>query len=195
MIDTTTTSRSPTARLPRRLSAENRREQIMQAAARLFTERGFEGVSMADLSSHLQTSRATIYTYFPSTEAILDALFQERLCALQAQLSPHVRGGQPVYREIMALMQSEQDTVRLLNSGGGPQFREQRQRFVNVIRSWLLAEAPAPLPEREWLLDLVIQFLLTAANQQVTGPAQPTQWLVLEQFIDGGIEAVRKSAP
>lgn len=185
----------PTPALPRRLSAENRREQIMQAATQLFIERGFEGVSMADLASQLQTSRATIYTYFPSTEAILDALFQDKLASIQAQLRPHVQGGQPLYHDIMILMLREQDTVQLLNSGGGPQFRQQRQQFLNVIRTWLMHEAPAPLPapQREWLLNLIIQFMLTVANQPLSEQAGQEQWDTLQHFIDGGVQAVRES--
>ena len=49
----------------------------MQAAALLFVERGFEGVSMADIAQALGVSRPTVYTYFPSPESILDALLAE----------------------------------------------------------------------------------------------------------------------
>lgn len=73
----------------RRLSAENRREQILRSAEALFVERGFEGVSMADIALALGTSRPTVYTYFPSTEAILDALLAERL----EQFPERIRSG------------------------------------------------------------------------------------------------------
>ena len=49
----------------RRLSAEVRREQILEVASQLFIERGFENVKMADIAEHLQTSRPNIYTYLP----------------------------------------------------------------------------------------------------------------------------------
>ena len=48
--------------LPRRLSAPERRQQILDMAASLFVERGFESVTVADLAHELQTSRPTIYT-------------------------------------------------------------------------------------------------------------------------------------
>ena len=187
-----TSTAPPPTRLPRRLSADTRREQILQAAAHLFIERGFEGVSMADLSAHLQTSRATIYTYFPSTEAILDALFQDRLKSIQAHLRPHVSAGPLLYREILTLLLHEQETVRLLNSGGGPQFRHQRQRILNLLRHWIMTEVPASLPasQRECLLNVVIQMLLAAASETTD---LEEQWPALERFIEGGLQAVRRS--
>ena len=77
--------------LPRRLSAPERRQQILDMAASLFVERGFESVTVADLAHELQTSRPTIYSYFPSTEAILDELLGQRLSALLSRLDPLLR--------------------------------------------------------------------------------------------------------
>lgn len=185
----TSTARLPT-RPPRRLSADHRREQILQAAAQLFIERGFERVSMADLGAHLQTSRATIYTYFPSTEAILDALFQDRLRSIQARLHPHVSGEPRLSRELLVLLLREHDTVQLLNSGGGPQFRHQRQQILHVLRTWIMAELPGPLPppQREWLLNLIIEVVLAVANEDT---ARHEQWPALERFVEGGLQAIR----
>jgi AcrR family transcriptional regulator len=53
-----------------RLKAERRR-QILQAAARLFADRGFRAVSIEDLGAAAGVSGPAVYRHFPSKEAIL----------------------------------------------------------------------------------------------------------------------------
>jgi AcrR family transcriptional regulator len=50
---------------------EEKREAIVDAAARLFAERGFDGASLADLAGACETSKSLIYHYYASKEAIL----------------------------------------------------------------------------------------------------------------------------
>lgn len=52
-------------------SADIRREELARLAVVRFAERGFDGTSMNDLAHHLGLSKAGIYHYFPSKEAIL----------------------------------------------------------------------------------------------------------------------------
>lgn len=55
-----------------------RREQlqdaILEAASRLFIERGFPGTSMGDIAEAMGVTRTAIYYYFRNKEAILNAL-------------------------------------------------------------------------------------------------------------------------
>ncbi|MGJ7497996.1 TetR/AcrR family transcriptional regulator [Variovorax sp. RT4R15] len=53
---------------------EARRMAIVEAAGKLFQEFGFEGASMNELAARLQGSKATLYRYFPSKEALFDAV-------------------------------------------------------------------------------------------------------------------------
>lgn len=53
---------------------EVRREAIVEAASKLFQEFGYEGASMNELANRLQGSKATLYRYFPSKEALFDAV-------------------------------------------------------------------------------------------------------------------------
>jgi AcrR family transcriptional regulator len=48
-----------------------RREQILDTAARLFAERGFHGVSVADLGAACGISGPALYKHFPSKDAML----------------------------------------------------------------------------------------------------------------------------
>jgi AcrR family transcriptional regulator len=52
----------------------DRRERLLRAAARLFAERGFHGVSIEDLGSAAEISGPAVYRHFPNKDAVLAAL-------------------------------------------------------------------------------------------------------------------------
>ncbi len=53
-----------------RVKSEARRQAILEVAAEVFREHGFEQASMAEISARLGGSKATLYSYFPSKEAL-----------------------------------------------------------------------------------------------------------------------------
>jgi AcrR family transcriptional regulator len=64
--------------------AASRREQILSTAAALFAERGFHGVSVADLGAACGISGPALYRHFPSKDAMLAEMLvgiSERLLA------------------------------------------------------------------------------------------------------------------
>jgi AcrR family transcriptional regulator len=87
--------RQPTAAsgdpLPMRSKTEERRQLILDVAAEVFREEGFEKASMAVISSRVGGSKATLYNYFPSkTElflAMMEAAARARFEAVFTQLS------------------------------------------------------------------------------------------------------------
>jgi AcrR family transcriptional regulator len=53
-----------------KVRTEARREAIVEAAALLFQEVGYERASMNELTKRLGGSKATLYGYFPSKESL-----------------------------------------------------------------------------------------------------------------------------
>ena len=51
-----------------------RREQLLEAAASLFAERGFHGVGIDDIGAAAGISGPGVYRHFPSKQALLEAL-------------------------------------------------------------------------------------------------------------------------
>src|ERR1035438_9432826 len=49
---------------------ESKRQAILQAAAEVFREVGFERASMSDIRARIGGSKATLYNYFPSKEKL-----------------------------------------------------------------------------------------------------------------------------
>jgi AcrR family transcriptional regulator len=53
------------------------RRTVLQAAAKLFAQRGFGGTNLQDIADSLGISRPTLYYYFQSKEEILSSLLRE----------------------------------------------------------------------------------------------------------------------
>lgn len=182
----------------RRLQAHDRRDQILRTARDLFIERGFEGVGMADLADALGTSRPTIYTYFPSTIAILEELLRERLDALPERLARHLHTEQPVsFAALFEAILQEEELLRLLNSGGGPVFRSRRKEFLSALEARLdLRRLPGfkgeTLRRHPLLLPLLLDVLTNAAYNKLNQPDVDLAELseVLSVFVHGGVRAV-----
>lgn len=70
-----------------------RRDQILQAAKRVFAERGYHNASIAEVIDAAGTSRGTFYIYFDSKQAIFGELLDELFgklatCVRPVDLSP-----------------------------------------------------------------------------------------------------------
>ena len=82
-----------------------RRQQLLDASARLFADRGFHSVSIEDLGATVGISGPAVYRYFPSKEAILaellvgasQRLFDGGLAEVRAG-----RSGEDVLRRLVA---------------------------------------------------------------------------------------------
>ncbi len=71
-------------RLGRPPSMPNPRDQILNHAARLFADKGFEATSLRDLSDAAGLSKPAIYNYYPSKQAVYDAVILRTLGQLAA---------------------------------------------------------------------------------------------------------------
>lgn len=60
-----------------RLSPEDRRKQLLEAAIDLFAEKGFGEAKHADIARRVGVSTAATFVYFPTREALLDAVTDE----------------------------------------------------------------------------------------------------------------------
>ena len=54
--------------------AEERRNEILDVAQRLFTAKGFDNTSTNDILNEIGIARGTLYYHFKSKEEILDAM-------------------------------------------------------------------------------------------------------------------------
>lgn len=151
------------------------RERILAAAVAAFSEVGYPSASMAQLAAACGTSKAGLYHYYPSKEALLfDALdgYTRRLIALGEAVEAR---GLPPREQLAALLHdfmveyrdARADHVALLNDVkflAEPQretIRTQERRVVAVFRRAIEAAYPermrgdAAMPTTMALLGMI----------------------------------------
>ncbi len=64
----------------KRLSAQARKIQILEAATHLFSEKGFHGVSIDEIVGRAGISPALLYQHFRSKESLYEAVQQDAAC-------------------------------------------------------------------------------------------------------------------
>jgi AcrR family transcriptional regulator len=70
------------------MSGEERRQQIVDIASELFSQRGFNGATTKEIADRAGVSPAIIFRHFPSKEAIYSAILDHKL----KQAAERIRG-------------------------------------------------------------------------------------------------------
>ncbi len=99
-----------------RAKSETRRQAILEAAAEVFQETGFERTTMAAICERLGYSKATLYNYFASKEELFSAVvfeateaeFQATLEALDATVEDMTEALEKFGRGLLTLLYSPQ---------------------------------------------------------------------------------------
>jgi AcrR family transcriptional regulator len=69
-----------------RLSAKQRRAQLVEVASRLFAEHGYHSLSMEQLADAAGVSKPVLYQHFPSKRDLYLALLREAVTDLEGQV-------------------------------------------------------------------------------------------------------------
>ncbi len=101
------------------LARAARREEILDAARRVFATRGFRGTTIADIAEEAHIALGTIYLYFASKEEVFAALNQRLAEILASALSAgtDISLAESVHRRInnvFAACEENRDLVRLV---------------------------------------------------------------------------------
>jgi len=70
---------------------EQRRQSIIDAAEKLFFEKGYDNVTMNDIAKEVELNRATIYLYFENKEAVCFAVILRGVSLLNKMVKDNVR--------------------------------------------------------------------------------------------------------
>ena len=97
-----------------------RREEILDAAQRVFVARGFRGTTIADIADEAAIALGTIYLYFPSKEDVFAALSQRFSAMIAGAIAdvPQSRNLEETVRlrvdNVFEACQRNRDLVRLV---------------------------------------------------------------------------------
>ena len=168
------TKRNPTQR---DLQAETRRNQLLDIALALFSQRGVENVSIKDLAAEAQVAQGLIYYYFESKDELLAAVFQRhnpfpQLQAIIEQISdlPAREGLLELGQRIAVLIPEKRLVFRLL------------ARELLSPRSNLLLQA---LPSRDETMALLARYLQSRVAAGELRPHEPLApiYLLTSSFV------------
>src|SRR3954451_7369897 len=91
-----------------RMTAAERREQLIEIARRLFAERGFDGTSVEEIAARAEVSKPVVYEHFGGKEGIYAVVVDREIQALTTVLGGALEaGGHPkavVERTALALL-------------------------------------------------------------------------------------------
>jgi AcrR family transcriptional regulator len=123
------------------------RQLIAESARRLFAERGFDRVTVAEVARAADVAEKTVFNYFPTKED----LFYSRLEAFEDQILAAIREREPgttvldAFREFLLRQRGVFD---LKASGGDAEATKQLQTMTRVI-----TESPALLARERQVFD------------------------------------------
>ncbi len=75
----------------RKREKEHRRQSIIDAAEKLFFQKGYDNVSMNDIANEVELNRATLYLYFENKEAVCFAVILRGIRLLNKIVKDNVR--------------------------------------------------------------------------------------------------------
>ena len=159
------TKRTPRQRLP----VGQRRELVLEAAGRLFGERGYERTRLDDIAAAAGVTKPIVYRHFDSKRDLYLALLDRHRDDLAGFVASMPTEGTPEER-LRGVLETWLDYVEarayawkmlFRDTGGGPEIAARRREvhararavLVDLIRS--LAAAPVPRRELEPLAELM----------------------------------------
>ncbi len=80
-----------------------RPSEILDAALRVFAEKGFAGARMDDIARRAGVTKGTIYLYFENKEAVFKTLVRESIGATIGNIGESARAFQGSARELLAM--------------------------------------------------------------------------------------------
>ena len=156
----------PLSRVARR--RDRKVQDILTAAADVLAERGFHGMSLDEIADRLDLTKATLYHYFPSKEALVSACLEvlatrtnQRLAEVAAEASgtPGERLRRLIVTQLLIIVREQPQLARMfLQPMDWPEGYRQRTKalrrehdeiFRSVVREGIASGEFPPRPHDE----------------------------------------------
>ncbi len=160
---------------------------VLGAAVRLFSEHGYENVTIADIASEVGLARSSLYRYFPSKAHILLAWTDRELPRHVAESRALLQGPGPPEQRIVAWVHHELDAaadpthalLREATERADDLDEETRSSIAASHRSLVeplaatLREAGLPRAEVDVTSELIGSLVAAAARLEARSPRAP----------------------
>jgi AcrR family transcriptional regulator len=146
------------------------RQLIADTARRLFAERGFDRVTVAEVAREADVAEKTVFNYFPTKED----LFYSRLEAFEEELLEAIRAreqGETVLAAFREFLLQPRGVFALKAPGGDAEATRQLQTITRLI-----TESPALLARERQVLDRyadALAMLIAEETGSAPGDVEP----------------------
>ncbi len=150
---------------------EVRKQEILDAALRIFGEKGYEKTSITDIAREIGVAQGLCYRYFPSKEALFDSAIEQYADILVAQLVSFEKAEHNSLRQLIKDMPSVSEAR---DTKFYPVFHGAENRKFHDQLTLKVCEKIVPFVEKLLLTakqndEIQIDDLRTAANFCVYG--------------------------
>ncbi|WP_343718433.1 helix-turn-helix domain-containing protein [Inquilinus sp.] len=170
-------------REPQRQRGRDRVAALLQAGAAVFAEKGYEAATMTEVAARAGASIGSLYQFFPSKEALADALLagygEQVLAGLQAVEAQAARLAVPDLADalidlLVGLKQERVAALALIEARRDAVATAQPLRLRDALRAGvariLALRAPGLPPERATAMAIIVLLQMKAAAALGTEP-------------------------
>jgi AcrR family transcriptional regulator len=132
------------------LNFDDRRRQLLDAAARLFAREGYAGLTMVALATEAGVSRRLVYDHFPDLASLYSAFFDDRAERHLAAIAEAVDAADDdsafpaAFSHLLAMPADDQRALCVLVADPGlPDLDPVRERFRRHVEQQWLGRLPA----------------------------------------------------
>jgi AcrR family transcriptional regulator len=163
------------ARVPKRARGKQRVAELLEAAAEVFADKGYEAATMTEIAARAGAPIGSLYQFFPVKDALADSLVQNYVALLAADLeeiqtlAPKLEIGTLVARLFSLLRSHPRERAAALPiAERRMDERTRRATFRNMLRkhlaSILRVRAPALSPEAARDIAVVVLQMMKTAS-------------------------------
>ncbi|NNH73862.1 TetR/AcrR family transcriptional regulator [Nocardia uniformis] len=178
---------------PKRVDKIARRQEILDAAVRVFARKGFASSRIDDVAAEAGIAKGSVYLYFDSRDALLGAAFEQYSADSQAVVRQALAGDAPpldrfadLVRGTLAVLASAPDHARILLDLWATDFMKDVYREHRGTISRLLEEIRPDLSEAH--ATVIVGVIEGVLLQWLVDPEVPIAELaqpILDICIDG----------
>ncbi|WP_238578681.1 TetR/AcrR family transcriptional regulator [Inquilinus limosus] len=180
-------------REPRRQRGRDRVAALLQAGAAVFAEKGYEATTMTEVAARAGASIGSLYQFFPSKEALADALLagygEQVLAGLQAVEARAARLSVPDLADalidlLVGLKQERVAALALIEArrDAAAQPLALRDALRAGVARILALRAPGLPPERALAMAIVVLLQMKAAAALGTEPGLKARTAALAEL-------------
>ena len=153
---------------------EERKQELIEAAERLFAEKGYESTAVSDIVREIKVGQGTFYHYFQSKEDILDAVAKKQVAPLTEEVRLIAKSNAHPAEKINAMMNSflranssESGLMKLLHQKGNYLLHQKKEEIIETQVLPFMVEVAFKGAEERYFntecLEESIIFLLASA--------------------------------